>query len=109
MVGPSWALPCGAAGNVTHTSNAPSARTAAMRGFGCRLVELGIMGTRILNAFDLRFRYWFGFSLLLLGLGFPAGGAGLLGAPPVAELASLSSSLVACAATWAMFSVMSCF
>jgi hypothetical protein len=31
------------------------------------------MGTRVLNAFDHRSRYSFGFSLLLLGLGFPGG------------------------------------
>src|ERR1700736_1031875 len=106
MVGPSWDFTCGAAGNVSDTSNAASARTAATRSLGCGLVEFGIMGTRMLNAFDRRSRYSFELSLVLLGLG-PAGGWG--GGPPVAEFASASKSLVAWAATWAMFSVISCF
>src|SRR5216683_7332995 len=46
MVGPSSDFPCGAAGNATDTSNAASARTAAMRGLSCSLAEFGIMGTR---------------------------------------------------------------
>src|SRR5216684_8529463 len=110
MVGPSSDFTCCAAGKVIDTNNATSASTAAMRGLGCGLAEFGIMGTRILNAFDLRSRYSFEFVLLPLGLGFPGGGWGApLGGPPAAALASPSNSLVACAATWAMFSVISCF
>src|ERR1700682_4028426 len=109
MVGSSWGFTCCAAGNVTDTSKAASASTAAARSLGCGLVDFGIMGTRMLNAFDLRSHYWFGLSLLLLGLGVPGGGAAPFGAPPVAEFASLSNSLVAWAATWAMFRVISCF
>src|ERR1700674_2548370 len=105
MVGPSSDFTCTAAGEAADANNAASARTAAMRALGCGLVEFGIMGTRMLNAFDLRSRYSFGFVLLLLGFGFPPGWGGPLGSPPAAELASPSKSLVACAATWAMLSV----
>jgi hypothetical protein len=38
-----------------------------MRRLNCGLVEFGIMGTRMLNAFDRRSRYWFGFAIVLGG------------------------------------------
>src|SRR5882757_11343054 len=108
MVAPSSGFAGGAAGKAADTSNAASASTTTMRGLCCGLVEFGIMGTRILNAFDCRSRYSFEFELLPLGFGLPGGGAPL-GDAPAAELASPSNSLVAWVATWAMFSVISCF
>src|ERR1700731_4308841 len=109
MVAPSSGFGGGAAGKAADTSNAASASTTMMRGLSSGLVEFGIMGTRILNAFDRRSRYSFEFELLPLGFGFPVGGGVPLGDAPPPELASPSNSLVAWAVTWAMFSVISCF
>src|SRR5258708_30637119 len=106
MVGPSSGFNGGAA-KVADTSNAASASTAATRGLSCGLVEFGIMGTRILNAFDRRSRYSFELGLLPLGFGLPVGGGAPLGDAPAPELASPSKSFVARAATWAMFSLLS--
>src|SRR5450631_3175937 len=109
MVGPSWGLACwGEAGIDTDTSTAMSAKTAANRELGGGLVEFGIMGTRILNAFELRSRYSFEFSLVALWVE-KRGGVAPLRSVGMGEFASPSKSLVACAATWAMFSVISCF
>src|SRR5271163_1958193 len=79
----------------------------------CGGVGLGVILSRIVNGFDRLRRYWFEFSLLLFGDGF-AGASGTApgGAAPApggAPLASFSRSRVACAATCAMFNVMSCF
>src|SRR5271168_679277 len=102
MVGPSFCFAGGAAGNVGATSIADSARMAAMRALGCRLVEFGIMGTRAVERFDRGSRYSFEFSLLLPGTG--AGGGG---APPAGGLPSPANSLVAWAAICAMFRLIS--
>src|SRR5665213_602658 len=106
MVAPS----CGAAGEaaaqVTGTSKTDSANMAAMRVLSCGWVDFDIMGTRMLNAFDLRSSYLFRFSLVAFGREFIGGGP--LGGGAAAP-ASPSRSLVAWAATCAILSVISCF
>jgi hypothetical protein len=61
IVGPSCDRLCGAAGSVTATSMTASARAGTIRGLGCDFIDFGIMGARVLNAFDQRSNYSFGF------------------------------------------------
>jgi hypothetical protein len=59
IVGPSWGRGCGAGGAAAHNVAATSKATvsaAATRGLLCGCIEFGIMGTRMLNAFDLDWR-----------------------------------------------------
>src|SRR5579859_166409 len=109
MVAPSWGwtLGCGTAGIPTDMSTLDNANTAAYRRLDEYSVGFTVMGTRMLNGFDRRFGYSFEFSLGLFGCGF--GGVALLagGVAPVFE--SFSRSLVACAATCAIFKLISCF
>src|ERR1700761_607654 len=96
---------CGIAGIVTSTSTPDMARAAANLPLTRYSVGLDVMGTRILNGFDRTRRYSFVLSVVVFG-DVPGGGGAPLGVGPAP---SLSKSLVACAATCAMFNVMSCF
>src|SRR5271163_97419 len=109
MVAPSWGLGCGAA-CVADMIRQASASVAANLRLEGNSVGLKYISTRIVNGFDRTPRYSFEFSFGVFGgvLGCVSGGGAVpLGAGPVLE-SPPSSSLVACAATCAMFNVTSC-